>query len=190
MLRRLAWFANQIDLDPKRLIFLDECGTNTKMARTRGRSKRGTRCFASIPHGHWNTTTLVACLSNQGIIAPMVLDGPLDGEMFNAYVEKILCKEIKRGDILIMDNLSTHKVKGIREKVEAKGAHILYLPPYSPDFNPIEKAFSQIKAFLRKAAARTKENLQDAIAKAIDCVTPFNARNYFASCGYEIDTMW
>lgn len=189
-LKRQLWFDEQVDLDPGRLVFLDECGTSTKMARKRGRSLRGHRCIASVPHGHWKTTTLVAGLSLKGIVAPMVLDGPMDGEVFNAYVEQILVPELKRGDIVIMDNLPAHKVGGIADKIAAAGARLLYLPPYSPDFNPIEKAFSQIKAFLKAAATRTKEDLDAAIAKAIDIVTGLQARNYFRSCGYENDTAW
>ncbi len=155
----------------------------------RGRSKRGERCRAAVPHGHWNTTTLVSALSVDGVIAPMILDGAMDGEMFTAYVETLLAPALKPGDIVIMDNLPVHKVAGIRETIEARGASLMYLPPYSPDFNPIEKAIAQIKAFLKKTAARTKAELDAAIARAIDLVTPDNARNYFASCGYESDTV-
>jgi len=184
---RETWFENQLDLEPERLIFLDECGTNTKMARLYGRSKRGERCRAAIPHGHWKTTTLVAGLSTDGIIAPMVLDGAMDGEMFSAYVKTLLARYLRPGDIVIMDNLPAHKVSAAREAIEAVGATLLFLPAYSPDFNPIEKAIAQIKAFLKKTAARTKAELDAAIAQAIDLVTPQNARNYFAACGYQAD---
>lgn len=160
------------------------------MARSRGRSKRGERCVASVPHGHWKTTTLVAGLSLTGIVAPMVLDGPMDGDVFHAYVEQILIPELKLGDVVVMDNLPAHKVSGIKEKLERAGAKLLYLPPYSPDFNPIEKAFSQIKAFLKATAVRTKQALDVAIEKAIEIVTNNQARNYFRSCGYETDTAW
>ena len=186
---REAWFDGQLELEPKRLIFLDECGTNTKMARLYGRSRRGERCRAAIPHGHWKTTTLVAGLSNDGIIAPMIMDGAMDGEMFQAYVRTLLAPCLLPGDIVIMDNLPAHKVAGAREAIEAAGATLLFLPAYSPDFNPIEKAINQIKAFLKKTAARTKEDLHAAIAKAIDLVTPQNAKNYFAACGYQTDTV-
>jgi len=186
---RETWFENQLDLEPERLIFLDECGTNTKMARLYGRSKRGERCRAAIPHGHWKTTTLVAGLSTDGIIAPMVLDGAMDGEMFSAYVKTLLAPYLRPGDIVIMDNLPAHKVSAAREAIEALGATLLFLPAYSPDFNPIEKAIAQIKAFLKKTAARTKAELDAAIAQAIDLVTPQNARNYFAACGYQADTV-
>ena len=186
---REAWFKAQDDLDIERLFFLDECGTNTKMARTRGRSKRGERCRAAVPHGHWKTTTLVAALSTSGIVAPMVLDGAMDGDMFTAYVTHILLKEMRPGDVVIMDNLPAHKVAAVRQIIERAGVSLIYLPPYSPDFNPIEKAFSQIKAYLKKIAARTKEKLDQAIANAIDTVSPQNAVKYFASCGYHGDTV-
>ena len=185
---RQAWFEGQLELDLDRLIFLDECGTNTKMARLYGRSKKGERCRAAVPHGHWNTTTLVSALSINGIIAPMIMDGAMDGEMFTAYVRTLLVACLKPGDIVIMDNLPAHKVAGVREAIEAAGATLIYLPAYSPDFNPIEKAIGQIKAYLKKTAARTKADLDTAIAKAINLVTPQNAENYFASCGYQSDT--
>ena len=186
---RQAWFEGQLELEPDRLIFLDECGTNTKMARLYGRAKRGERCRAAIPHGHWKTTTLVAGLSSDGIIAPMTLDGAMDGEMFSAYVTTLLAPCLMPGDIVIMDNLPAHKVSGARQAIEDAGARIVFLPPYSPDFNPIEKAIAQMKSFLKKTAARTKAELDTAIAKAIDIVTPLNAQNYFEACGYPTDTV-
>lgn len=186
---RQAWFEGQDALEIERLFFIDECGTNTKMARARGRSKRGERCRAAIPHGHWKTTTLVAALTTSGIAAPMILDGAIDGDMFTAYVTHVLMKELRPGDVVIMDNLPAHKVATVRQTIEAAGASLMYVPPYSPDFNPIEMAFSQIKAHLKKAAARTKENLDQAIATAIDTVSPINAINYFAECGYQADTV-
>ena len=186
---RQVWFEDQDDLEVERLLFIDECGTNTKMARTRGRSRRGERCRAAIPHGHWKTTTLVAALTASGIAAPMILDGAMDGDMFTAYVTHVLLKELRPGDVVIMDNLPAHKVAAVREIIEGAGAKLMYLPPYSPDFNPIEKAFSQIKAHLKKAAARTIEKLEVAIAEAIDTVSPKNAINYFAACGYQSDTV-
>jgi transposase len=186
---REAWFKGQDDLEIERLFFIDECGTNTKMARSRGRSRRGERCRASIPHGHWKTTTLVAALSTSGIVAPMILDGAMDGDMFTAYVTHILLKELQPGDVVIMDNLPAHKVAAVRDIIQGAGAKLIYLPPYSPDFNPIEKAFSQIKAYLKKVAARTKEKLDQAITKAIDTVSAQNAINYFAACGYQCDTV-
>jgi transposase len=155
------------------------------MARTHGRAPRGERLRAAIPHGHWQTTTFVAGLRNSGIIAPMVLDGPINGELFGAYVEQILVPELRGGDIVIMDNLGSHKGAGVRTAIEAAGASLLYLPPYSPDFNPIEKAFAKLKAKLRKAAARTVDTLWAAVAQIIDTFTPTECANYFASAGYD-----
>jgi transposase len=186
---REAWFDRQPEFEPQRLIFLDECGTSTRMARLYGRSRRGERCRAAIPHGHWKTTTLIAGLSTDGIIAPMVMDGAMDGEMFQAYVETLLAPCLMPGDIVILDNLPAHKSCAARQAIEARGASLLFLSAYSPDFNPIEKAIAQIKAFLKKTAARTKADLDAAIAAAIDLVTPQNASNYFAACGYQANTV-
>jgi transposase len=155
------------------------------MARTHGRAPRGERLRAAIPHGHWQTTTFVAGLRNSGMIAPMVLDGPINGELFQVYVEQVLVPELRDGDIVIMDNLGSHKVAGVRTAIEAAGASLLYLPPYSPDFNPIEKAFAKLKAKLRKAAARTVDTLWAAVAQIIETFTPSECANYFASAGYD-----
>ena len=157
------------------------------MARLRGRAPKGERCRASMPHGHWKTTTFTAGLSLSGLVAPMVLDGPMDGPWFLAYVTRVLVPELRPGDIVIMDNLPAHKVTGIREAIEAAGARLLYLPPYSPDFNPIEMAFSKLKALLRKAAARTIPDLWAAVADAIERFAPDECRNYFAAAGYDLD---
>jgi transposase len=155
------------------------------MARLRGRAPRGQRCRAAIPHGHWKTTTLTAGLRINRLAAPMVIDGPMDGEAFLAYVKRLLVPELTPGDIVVMDNLPAHKVSGIRKAIEAVGAHLLYLPPYSPDFNPIEQAFAKLKAQLRTAAARTIPDLWQAIANAIDTFTDTECRNYFAAAGYD-----
>ena len=155
------------------------------MARLRGWAPRGERCRAAIPHGHWKTTTFTCGLRLDGIAAPMLLDGPMDGAAFKTYVEQVLVPELTPGDIVVMDNLPAHKVAGVRQAVEAAGATLLYLPPYSPDFNPIEMAFSKLKALLRKAAARTRDDLWDATAKAIDTFTPGECENYFAAAGYD-----
>jgi transposase len=155
------------------------------MARTHGRAPRGERLRAAIPHGHWQTTTFVAGLRNSAMIAPMVLDGPINGELFQVYVEQVLVPELRDGDIVIMDNLGSHKGAGVRTAIEAAGASLLYLPPYSPDFNPIEKAFAKLKAKLRKAAARTVDTLWAAVAQIIDTFTPTECANYFASAGYD-----
>jgi transposase len=154
------------------------------MARLRGRAARGERCRADVPHGHWKTTTFTAGLRLDGLSAPMLLDGPMDGDAFHAYVIHVLVPELTPGDIVVMDNLPAHKVSGVRHAIEAAGASLLYLPPYSPDFNPIEMAFSKLKAILRKAAARTIDNLWQVIAEAIDDFTPAECRNYFAATGY------
>jgi len=157
------------------------------MARTRGRAPRGERLRASVPHGHWKTTTFVGGLRLGGMTAPMVLDGPMTGAWFLAYVEQVLVPTLRPGDVVILDNLPAHKGKAVRDAVEAAGARLLFLPPYSPDFNPIENAFSKLKALLRKAAARTVEQLWQAIADAIDALTSNDCTGYFTAAGYEPD---
>lgn len=169
------------------MIFIDETGASTKMARLRGRAVRGERCRASVPHGHWKTTTFTAGLRLSGLTAPMVLDGAMNGPAFLAYVEQVLAPDLAPGDIVVMDNLPAHKVAGVRQAIEAAGATLLYLPPYSPDFNPIEMAFSKLKAILRKAAARTVTDLWEAIAGALDAFTQSECQNYFAPAGYDLD---
>ena len=162
------------------------------MARRRGWAPKGERCRAAIPHGHWKTTTFTAGLRLNGIAAPMLLDGAMHGAAFLAYVEQVLVPELKPGDTVIMDNLPAHKVAGIRTAIEAAGASLLYLPPYSPDFNPIEMAFSKLKALLRKAAARNIDDLWEAIAQATQAFKPEECTNYFAAAyfaaaGYDQD---
>ena len=155
------------------------------MTRLYGRAPRGERCRAPVPHGHWKTTTFVGGLTLAGVVAPMTLDGAMTGAAFFAYVKLVLAPTLRPGDIVVMDNLPAHKPIAIRQAIEATGATMLFLPPYSPDFNPIELAFAKIKAQLKKAAARTVEALWDAIRDAIDAVTPSDARNFFSACGYE-----
>lgn len=157
------------------------------MARLRGRAPRGERCRAAVPHGHWKTTTFTAGLRLDGMVAPMVLDGAMNGDAFRAYVEQVLVPELRPDDIVIMDNLPAHKVSGVRNLIENAGARLLYLPPYSPDFNPIEMAFSKLKALLRKAAVRTVVQLWEAIADAIEAFPPNECANYFAAAGYDLD---
>jgi transposase len=157
------------------------------MARPYGRAPRGERCRASVPHGHWKTTTFVGGLTLDGVVAPMTIDGAMTGAAFLAYVELVLVPTLKPGDIVVLDNLPAHKPVAIREAIEAAGAVMLFLPPYSPDFNPIEMAFAKIKALLKKAAARTVHGLWDAIRDAIDAVTPQDAQSFFTACGYEPD---
>lgn len=155
------------------------------MARTHGRCKKGERLRMGFPHGHRKTTTLVAGLRLTGMTAPMVLDGPINGNWFEAYVEQVLVPTLGPGDTVVMDNLSSHKRASAQALIEKAGATIMFLPPYSPDFNPIEKAFSKLKALLRKAAERTIDGLWSAIGKLIDLISPDEAKNYFISCGYD-----
>lgn len=182
---REAWLAAQPDLDASKLVFLDETWLSTNMARRYGRCARGQRLKAAIPYGHWKTTTFLGGLCHDGLIAPLVLDGPIDADSFRAYVEQFLAPALRPGQIVIMDNLATHKVAGIRQAIEAVGAHLLYQPRYSPDLNPIEQLFAQIKAALRKAAARTVEALWIALADAIRVIKPEECRHYVAHSGYR-----
>ena len=182
---RQAWRGAQPDLDPARLVFIDETGASTKMARLHGRSRRGMRCIASVPHGHWKTTTFVGALRQSGMTAPMVLDGAMDSAAFLAYVEQVLAPTLGPGDIVVMDNLPAHKPEPIRNAIEQIGAELRYLPPYSPDLNPIEMAFSKLKALLKKDAARTVEGLWRAIAQALPLFTAQECNNYLAAAGYD-----
>ena len=168
-------------------MFIDETGASTKMARLRGRAVRGERCRAAVPHGHWKTTTFTGALRLGGMTAPMVLDGPMNGAAFQAYIDQVLVPTLNPGDVVIMDNLPAHKGANVRRAIEAAGAALRYLPPYSPDFNPIENAFSKLKALLRKAAARTIDELWTAIGDALPCFTPQECANYFTATGYEPD---
>jgi transposase len=174
-------------MDGTRFVFLDETGASTKMTRLYGRAPKGERLVAAVPHGHWHTTTFVAGLRSTGIIAPLVLDGPMNGEAFLAYVEQMLAPCLQPGDILVMDNLAAHKVAGVEEAIQNVGASILYLPAYSPDLNPIEQVFSKFKTFLRKAAARTRENLDEAIKDALKAFQPHEFVNYIRHAGCGID---
>ena len=157
------------------------------MARLRGRAPKGDRLRASIPHGHWKTTTFIGGLRLTGMVAPMVLDGPINGVWFQAYVDQVLVPTLSPGDIVIMDNLGSHKRPGIRAAIEGAGARLIYLPPYSPDFNPIENAFSKLKAHLRKAAERTVEGLRNRIGASLPSFTPQECANFFAAAGYDPD---
>jgi transposase len=155
------------------------------MARRHGRAPKGQRLRVGVPQGHWKTTTFLAGLATRGMIAPFVLDGPINKDAFETYVAKVLVPELRPGDIVIMDNLSSHKGPRVREMIEAANAGLLYLPPYSPDFNPIENAFSKLKAHLRKAAERSVDGLWAAIGRIIDTFTPAECTNYFAAAGYD-----
>lgn len=182
---REVWFEGQLDLDPEKLVFIDETSISTSMTRRFGWAPQGERCRASVPFGHWKTTTFIAGLRIDRIDAPMTIDGALDGEAFLAYVEQMLAPTLCAGDIVVMDNVPLHKVAGVAETIAAKGAGVLYLPAYSPDFNPIEKLFSKFKSTLQRIAARTADALEAAVSEALRSVTPDECRNYFAACGYD-----
>ncbi len=182
---REAWFEGQLDLDPLKLVFIDETAGSTNMARRFGWARQGERCRASVPFGHWRTKTLIAALRFDRIDAPMTIDGALDGAAFLAYVEQLLAPTLCAGEIVAMDNVPIHKVAGVREAIEARGASVLHLPPYSPDFNPIEKPFSKIKSILGRIAARTVDALEAAVGEALRSFTPQECMNYFASSGYD-----
>ena len=175
---------NQPKLDSRHLIFVDETGVTTNMVRRCGRCPKGRRLVCKVPHGHWRMTTFIAGLRHDKITAPMTLDGPMNGEMFKAWVENFLSPALKRRDIVFMDNLPCHKSPVIREIIEARGAFLRYLPAYSPDLNPIEQAFAKFKALLRKAAARTIKRLWREIAKAIKSFQPEECAAFFNECGY------
>ncbi len=181
---RAAWRKRQPGLNPEQLVFIDETWATTNMARRYGRSPRGRRLVASVPHGHWKTSTFLAALRHDGLVAPCVIDGAINGAAFRAYVEQFLAPTLKPGDLVVLDNLSSHKVAGVREAVEACGASLLYLPPYSPDLNPIEQAFAKLKQHLRTAAARTIEALWHAIALALRAFSPDECANYLTHAGY------
>jgi transposase len=183
--RREAWFEEQLDPDPERLVFIDETWASTSMARTHGRCRRGERLRVGVPHGHWKTTTFIAGLTRRGMIAPFVLDGPIHRSAFETYVERVLVPELRQGDIVVMDNLSSHKGPVVRKMIEAAGASLLFLPPYSPDFNPIETAFAKLKALLRKAAERTVDGLWATIGLLSDLSESIECRNHFAAAGYD-----
>lgn len=170
-------------LDPHRLVFIDETWAATNMTRRCGRAPSDRRLVAATPFGHWKTTTFLAALRAGGLTAPLVVDGPIDGPVFLAYVSQHLAPTLKPGDIVILDNLSCHKVAGVREAIEAAGASLAYLPPYSPDFNPIELAFSKIKQSLRSLGARTKTALWGAMQGVLNRVTPCDASGFFRHCG-------
>ena len=166
-------------------MFLDESGVNTKMARPKGRAPKGQRLVASIPHGHWSSSTFIAGLRHDRIVAPWLLDGPMNGDAFLTYIATQLAPSLSADDIVIMDNLSTHKVKGVRELIEARGAGLLYLPSYSPDLNPIEMVFAKLKALLRKAAERTEDALCERIGQLLETYTPQECSNYLTHAGYD-----
>ena len=181
---RQRWRRLQPVLARRRLIFLDETGAATNMVRRYGRAPRGQRVTGQAPYGHWKTTTFVAGLTSEGFIAPLVIDGPMNRAVFTAYVQQMLAPALRPGDILVLDNLSSHKGTEARQAVEAAGARLLFLPPYSPDLNPIEMAFAKLKNALRAAAERSRDTLWLRIGLLIDDFTPSECHNYLRHAGY------
>jgi transposase len=182
--RRTQWKKYQGRLDPARLVFIDETWAKTNMTRTHGRCLRGKRLVAKRPHGHWRTLTFLAALRSDRIEAPCVIDGPINGESFLAYVEQVLVPTLKPGDIVIIDNLGSHKGKAVRRAIRAAGAKLFFLPPYSPDLNPIEQVFAKLKTLLRKAAERTVEATWRRIGTLLNAFTPTECGNYLRNAGY------
>ena len=182
--RRDAWKAGQPTLQAESFIFVDETWASTNLTRSHGRCPQGERLVMDVPHGHWKTTTFVVGLRTSGLIAPTVVDGPMTGDVFVAYVVQQLVPTLRTGDVVVMDNLSSHKRSEVRIAIEAAGADLRYLPPYSPDLNPIEKAFSKLKAKLRAAEKRTITELEDYLGEVLDAFSPEECQNYFRSCGY------
>lgn len=184
---RARWRVWSLGIDPGKLVFIDETWATTNMTRLRGRGLRGQRVVGKVPHGHWKTTTLLAAIDQVGVRCSMVLDGAVNREAFEAFVRTILLPRLKPGDIVVMDNLSSHKGPTVRELIESAGATVLYLPPYSPDLNPIELAFSKIKQALRSLEARTMEVLWRSMQGVLDRITASDARGYFRHCGYPLE---
>ena len=182
--RRAQWKKYQGRLDPSRLIFIDETWAKTNMTRTHGRARRGERLVAKAPHGRWRTLTFLAALRHNRIDAPCVIDGPINGDSFLAYVEQVLVPALNPGDIVIIDNLGSHKGKAVRRAIRAAGAKLFFLPPYSPDLNPIEQVFAKLKTLLRKAAERTIETTWKRIGDLLNCFTPQECANYLVNAGY------
>jgi transposase len=165
-------------------VFLDESGAQTSMTRTRGRAPRGERVVAKVPAGHWKVVTVIGAVRTSGPFAAATVVGATDSDVFRAYAREVLAPELRPGDVVVMDNLSPHKAAGVREAIEAAGAGLRYLPPYSPDFNPIENVWSKVKGRLRALAARSVEALHDAFGAALATVTPADCVGFFRHCGY------
>ena len=182
--KRQHWSQKTVDVDLSRLVFIDETGAKTNMTRTHGRAAPGTRVVDYVPAGHWYTTTLIGALRLDGATAPMVIEGSTDTDVFMAYVRQVLVPSLRPGDIVVADNLSPHKAPAVAEAIRAVGAELWYLPPYSPDLNPIEKMWSKVKAFLKKMKARTLDTLIEAIAMALKQITSDDARGWFKESGY------
>jgi transposase len=186
-LQRTQWQVVQTGIDPRRLVFLDETFGTTTMTRRYGWGPTDQRVRDAVPHGHWKTTTFVAALRLEGLIAPMLVDGTLNGELFVQYVRQELAPQLRPGDILVMDNLPTHKTRGVIAAIAQRDARVVYLPPYSPDFNPIEQVFSQIKNELRRRRLRSVEELWNAFGESLDWVSPMQASRYFTHAGYQAE---
>lgn len=182
--RRIRWREEAPGWDPQRLVFIDETGLNTKMVRLYGRAPRAERCVQKVPHGHWQTSTFIAALRQDRLTAPWLLDGPVDRVAFLTYLEQCLAPTLRAGDVVIVDNLSSHKGPEVTAAIERCGAQLHYLPAYSPDFNPIELAFAKLKAYLRAAAARSAQALLDQLRSALDTFLPCHCSNFFRHCGY------
>ena len=184
--RREGWRQDQPGLDSGRLIFIDETWAKTNMTRLRGRAPRGERLVAKVPHGHWKTTSLIAALGVEGVRCSTVIDGAINRDLFEGFVEQVLVPALRPGDVVVLDNLSSHKSTHARRLIEQCGARLVFLPPYSPDLNPIEMVFSKIKQLLRSLASRTREALWDAMQSVIDRITASDAANCFRHCGYTL----
>jgi transposase len=166
------------------LVFIDETGLNTKMARLYGRCPVGQRCLSAVPHGHWQSSTFIAALRHESVAAPFLVEGAVDAEVFTVYLEQVLCPQLREGDTLILDNLSTHKIQNASRLLSARGVALRYLPPYSPDLNPIEQAFAKLKSHLRQAAARTLEDLYSALALALNSFSAQHCQGFFRHARY------
>ena len=182
--RRARWQRHQGRIDPKRLVFIDETWVKTNMAPLRGWAPKGDRLPGAAPFGHWNTSTFIAALRCDRIDAPWVFDGPVNGDIFRTYVEKVLVPTLAPGDVVVMDNLGSHKGMAVRRAIRDAGAHLLFLPPYSPDLNPIEQAFAKLKHWLRDAATRSRETLWRAVGDILERFTPEECSNYLIKAGY------
>jgi transposase len=181
---RLRWRSHQRRVDPARLVFIDETWTKTNMTRLHGWAPKGERLVAKVPHGHWKTATFLAALRNDRIEAPCLFDGPINGERFLAWVQQFLIPTLKRNDIIVLDNLGSHKGKAVRRAIRAVGARLVFLPKYSPDLNPIEQAFAKLKALVRKAAPRSLDAVSNALAAALAAISPDECANYLKNSGY------
>ena len=185
--RRAAWRLSQLGLDPRRLVFIDETWAKTNMTRLRGRAPVGERLVAAVPHGHWKTTTLIAALDHRGMRCSATADGAVNRDLFEAFVAQVLVPTLAPGDVVVMDNLSSHKGEGVRGMIESAGAAVLFLPPYSPDLNPIELAFSKVKQLMRSAGHRTTAALWSDVQRMLDAVTSSDAAGFLRHCGYTLE---